>query len=106
VLDPVAGQVGGPHRSYIGPITFARVLLRLADMAHAGADMPQVLNVAAPGAVAMADLLTAAGADWVYGADRADVVPRVVLDVQRLCGLVPVAPATAAGLVDEWRAAQ
>ncbi len=106
VLDPVAGQDGGPHRSYIGPITFARVMLGLAERAHAGADLPQVLNVAAPGAVAMADLLDAAGAEWVYGAPKASVVPRVVLDVQRLCRLVPVARATAAGLVAEWRAAQ
>jgi NDP-hexose 4-ketoreductase len=106
VLDPVAGQEGGPHRSYIGPITLARVLLGVADMAHAGAVLPQVLNVAAPGAVSMADLLDAAGADWAYGAEKASVVPRVVLDVQRLCGLVPVATATAAALVDEWRRAQ
>jgi hypothetical protein len=34
------------------------------------------------------------------------VVPRVVLDVQRLCGLVGMMQVSAKGLVDEWRQVQ
>jgi NDP-hexose 4-ketoreductase len=106
VLDPVPGQPGGPVRSYIGPVTLGRVLLRLAEMADAGNELHDTLNVAGPGAVAMAELLNAAGADWVYGPPRANVVPMVEMDVKRLCQIVPMAVTTAAGLVAEWRAAQ
>jgi NDP-hexose 4-ketoreductase len=106
ILDPLPGQPGGPVRSYIGPITLGQTLLQLAERADACGDLPEVVNVAAPGAVAMADLLDAAGADWVYGPPKSGVVPRVVLDVSRLCGIVPVAKAAAADLVREWRSAQ
>jgi nucleoside-diphosphate-sugar epimerase len=106
ILDPVVGQSGGPLRSYIGPMTFWRILQRLAEMAVAGVNLPEVLNVASPGAMAMADLLDAAGAPWTYGAQRADTVPRVVLDVSRLSSLMPIAAAKASDVVGEWRAAQ
>lgn len=106
ILDPVVGQSGGPQRSYIGPMTLWRTFQHLAEMAVAGVNLPEVLNVASPGALAMADLLDAADAPWTYGAQKADTVPRVVLDVSRLSSLMPTATAKASDVVGEWRAAQ
>lgn len=100
VLDPVAGQPMGPERSYIGPRTLARVVLDLAGRR----DLPPVLNIAQPGAVAMGDLLQAAGLDWRFGPARAETVPRVVVDTARLQGLMAVEPATPAGLIGELAA--
>jgi hypothetical protein len=54
--------------------------------------------------VEMANLLEAAQAEWGYGPARAGVVGRVVLDTRRMCALVPVAAASPAGIISEWRA--
>ncbi len=104
-LDPIAGQEGGPIRSYIGPVSLAQALSGLVGHLRAGRALPQVLNLAQPGAVAMADVLRAAGANWHFGPPRAAAVPRVTLDVTRLQALVPLAPATATSLVAEVAAA-
>ncbi|MGL6211589.1 MAG: NAD-dependent epimerase/dehydratase family protein, partial [Paracoccaceae bacterium] len=101
VLDPVAGQEGGPHRSYIGPQVLGRVLGDLIGHLARGQVLPQVLNVAQPGVVAMGDLLTAAGRDWQFGPPKAEVVPRVVLSTERLDSLVTVPKATASGIVKD-----
>lgn len=53
----------GPQRSYIGPRTLAEVLVSLA---RAPRPLPAVLNIAAPQAVYMSDLATAAGLRWEY----------------------------------------
>lgn len=105
ILDPVAGQAGGPVRSYIGPATLAHVLRALCDRVQAGAEMPKLLNIAAPGGVAMGDLLDAAGQDWRFGPENPQVLPRVVLQTTALQACVPL-PATAASpaaMVAEWR---
>ncbi len=99
-LDPIAGQAGGPERSYIGPRALARVLSELVALS----DLPAVLNLAQPGTVAMADLLTARGQPWTFGPPRAAAVPRVVLATDRLAALmplVPLTPATPSGLIDD-----
>ena len=98
-LDPVPGQPGGPLRSYIGPGRLVQVLDALIGRAVAGQDMPDTLNLAEPGVVAMADLLHAAGRDWQFGAPRSGTVPRVGLDTTRLTALVPIPPATAHSVV-------
>jgi nucleoside-diphosphate-sugar epimerase len=98
VLDPVPGQPMGPERSYIGPLTLARVL---ADLIQLAPDLPDVLNLAQPGPVAMGDLLQASGLAWRFGPERAGVVPRVHVATDRLEGLVAIAPASAAGLISE-----
>jgi nucleoside-diphosphate-sugar epimerase len=102
-LDPAAGQ-SGPVRSYIGPITLARVLTQLAGMAAQGVALPPVLNVAAA-PIAMGDLLDAAGADWHFGPHNPQVINRVELDIHRLQPLVdlPAAAGQAATMVAEWR---
>lgn len=102
VLDPVRGQPMGPERSYIGPRTLARVVLDLAGRR----DLPPVLNIAQPGALAMGDLLQAAGLDWRFGPVRAETVPRVVVGTARLQGLMAVDAATPAGLIGELAALQ
>ncbi|WP_096786971.1 NAD(P)-dependent oxidoreductase [Rhodobacter sp. CZR27] len=104
ILDPVPGG-GGPVRTYIGPLTLARVLERLVWLAAQGTELPRVLNLGAPPAVDMADLLDAAGLAWRWGPRREGVIPRVALGLERLQALCPL-PADAARpatLVAEWR---
>ncbi len=98
-LDPIAGQPGGPERSYIGPRVLAAALEGLILRVDAGQTLPPVVNLAQHPPVAMADLLQAAGADWGFGAPRAEAVPRVALDVSLLSALVPLPPASAEGLM-------
>ena len=103
-LDPVKGQDKGPVRSYIGPVTLARVLMQLAVLAGQGVRLPRVLNIAtAP--VSMGDLLDAAAADWAFGAENPDVIARVELDITRLKNLVDLSPdaGQAAAMVAEWQ---
>lgn len=104
-LDPVPGQAAGPERSYIGPDGLARVLAGLAGLAARGADLPFVLNLAAPGAVGMAALLDAARLPWHWGPENPAVLPRVALDTTRLEALLPGAAGdgSAGVMVAEWR---
>ena len=99
VLDPVEGQPGGPERSYIGPLVLARVLQSLLTRVASGHVLPDVINLAQPGVIAMADLLNARGQRWSFGPVRAGVVARVALDTALLQGLMPVPMATPAGLI-------
>ena len=98
-LDPVEHQPGGPERSYIGPQMFAKVLAELIGLAAKGAVLPDILNLAQPPALRMADLLTAAGATWHYGPKRTGVIPRMDVDVSRLSALVDLPNATAAAVI-------
>ena len=101
-LDPVAGQAGGPLRSYVGPQVLARVLAELIEQTTRNAPLPRLLNVAQPGAVAMADLLTAAGHPWHFGPPDPAVRGHVDLRVDRLAALLPAGllpDATATGIV-------
>lgn len=97
-LDP-AGEAG-PERSYIGPATLARVLEALT----CAPSLPRILNIAEPPPVAMSALLDAAGIPWKFGPERAGTIPRVGLDVTRLCAICPLPPADPARMVAEWRA--
>jgi nucleoside-diphosphate-sugar epimerase len=92
-LDPVPGQAGGPERSYIGPLTLARVLAQLCARAP---DLPAVLNIAQAPSVAMADLLRASGRNWGFGPDNPTVLPRVDLATERLDALLPGLPEASA----------
>jgi UDP-glucose 4-epimerase len=93
---------GGPVRSYIGPVSLARVIAALAD----APDLPAVLNVAAPAPVAMADLARAAGGDWRWRPAPEGAVERLTLDCTALTRRVHFAPAesTAQEMVAQWRA--
>ncbi|APG49368.1 NAD-dependent epimerase/dehydratase family protein [Phaeobacter porticola] len=92
-LDQLAnGQT--PRRSYIGPRTLAEVLAALLRCP----DLPQVLNIAQPGAVAMGDLLQAAGLEFARRPAPAQAIAEVQLDVARLIGLLAAQPVPAADL--------
>lgn len=94
-----------PRRSYIGPATLARVLAALCARAVARGDLPELLNIAAPGTVEMGALLDAAGLAWAARPAPDSAIPEVALDVTALCGLVALDPAAgrAENLVAEWR---
>lgn len=90
-----------PSRSYIGPITLARVMHHLCFVEG----LPRILNIAAPGAVQMGALLDAAGLDWQPKPAPASAIPEVRLDTNTLERHVDFAPEnqTPAGLVSEWQ---
>ena len=92
---------GGPVRSYIGPLTMARVLAGLI-----GRDLPAVLNLAAPAPVGMADLAASAGADWHWRAAPETAYQRITLDCGRLAKFhdFDEADNRADAMVAEWRA--
>ncbi|MCH2076136.1 MAG: NAD-dependent epimerase [Rhodobacteraceae bacterium] len=75
-----------PRRSYIGPATLALVLAALCQKAHS---LPFALNIAEPGSVAMADLLTAAGLPFARRTAPQSAIREVNLDVTRLQDLIP-----------------
>ncbi len=82
-----------PRRSYIGPVTLARVLADLAARAAGAGDLPGCLNIAAPGVVEMGALLDAAGLAWAPRPAPEGAIPEVALDVTALTRLVPFTPA-------------
>ncbi|MCC5969629.1 MAG: NAD-dependent epimerase/dehydratase family protein [Pararhodobacter sp.] len=92
---------GGPLRSYIGPKSLARVVLALARLPDR---LPQVLNIAAPRAVGMADLAHAAKLDWRWQPAPKAAIQRLTLDCSALTKLVPLAEteSTAADIVAQW----
>jgi NDP-hexose 4-ketoreductase len=108
MLTPVPGRAGGPLRSYIGPRSFADALAQLCLRALKIEPLPRILNIGTAPPVAMADLLDAAGLPWAYGGAGSPVIPRLVLSVDRMMGLVAL-PADAglpATMVAEWRMLQ
>ena len=98
-LDPVPGQAQGPVRSYIGPRALARVLAHLVQLAAEGMVLPRILNLAQSPVVAMGDLLDARGQPWRFGPPRSATVARVAVATDRLDALLPLPPATPAGLI-------
>ena len=93
----------GPRRSYIGPRSFAHVLAAL--LSHPG-PLPPVLNVPAPGAIEMADLLRAANLPFSWRPAPRQSIKEVALETRLLETFVQFTPEmrTAAGMVAEWRA--
>lgn len=90
-----------PQRSYIGPVTLARVLY---DLMHRP-DLPDSLNIAAPGVIEMGALLDAAGLAWMPQPAPKTAIARVELDITRLQCFTPVTTQDSQPqvLVDEWR---
>ncbi|KAF0676970.1 UDP-glucose 4-epimerase [Profundibacterium mesophilum KAUST100406-0324] len=97
----------GPSRSYIGPVSLARVLSRLCQMALEGARLPDRLNVAAPGATAMADIFAALGQPPEWRPAPSGAIQRVHMDCSALMALCPLPRDAhhADRLLDEIRAA-
>ena len=90
-----------PVRSYIGPVTLARVLAALCILP----ELPPVLNLAAPQPVSMAALLDAAGIGWKPVPAPPGAIRDVVLDTGRLERLVDFLPEASdpATMVAEWQ---
>ncbi|MCX7566010.1 NAD-dependent epimerase/dehydratase family protein [Sulfitobacter sp. F26169L] len=91
---------GTPRRSYIGPQTLARVIHTLC-MAK---DVPDIINIAAPGVIEMGALLDAAGLAWAPRAPQGPVIGEVALDTRRLEALYSFSEdeCTAQGMVAQW----
>lgn len=104
-LDAIVGQPGGPIRPYIAPTAFSQVLAQLIRMAGAGFALPRVLNVAAPTAVRMADLLQAARRPYRIGQPKPHASPIVRISTQRLADLIPLPPTDVSAMIDDWRQA-
>jgi len=90
-----------PRRSYIGPKTLARVIYTLC----LAPEVPQILNIAAPGLVEMGDLLDSAGLAWAPRAPQGPMIEEVALGTALLERLYKFAPdeCTSAGMVAQWR---
>lgn len=102
-LDLVGGQA--LRRSYLGPRALGAILLQLCDRAAGGGRLPDRLNLALDGVVAMDELLAAAGRSWVASAAGEGTIAEVRLDVTRLKRLadLPHDGADAAAVVADWR---
>lgn len=95
----------GPRRSYLGPRALAGILSRLFGHARQGGALPEVVNVALDGAVAMEALLAAAGRTWAARPAPAAALPVVRLDVTRLAAIAgPLPVADASAIVADLRA--
>jgi nucleoside-diphosphate-sugar epimerase len=90
-----------PHRSYIGPATLARVLYQLS----LSETLPEILNIAAPGTIAMDALLDEAGLQWAPRPASGDAIEKVELSTRILERHVafPSVASTARTMVAEWR---
>lgn len=89
-----------PARSYIGPATLAHVLATLCAMQ----DLPQILNIASPGAVEMGALLQAADLPYDTRPAPDTAIPRVEFSTDRLTALIPLPEATPQAIVADWQA--
>lgn len=95
----------GPRRSYIGPISLARVIWGLATAPDA---LPPILNLGTPAPVDMADLAEAAGLPWTWQDAPDTAIGNLTLDctaLERLVGFEPT-ESTARALVRQWQACQ
>ncbi|WP_299026341.1 NAD(P)-dependent oxidoreductase [uncultured Sulfitobacter sp.] len=92
---------GTPRRSYIGPQSWAHVMYALCN----AETLPDILNIAAPGVVAMGDLLDAAGLAWTARAPQDEVIAEVALDTTALERLYSFETdeCTAQGMVAQWK---
>lgn len=90
-----------PRRSYIGPNSLARVLFEMTQ----AADLPQLVNVAAPGTVQMGDLLDSAGLPWQARPATDQTIAHVELDTTVLEAITTFDPrdSTPQGVVADWR---
>jgi len=100
------GDDTGPLRSYIAPGDLGRVLAGLVLMKPD--DLPDILNIAAPAPVAMADLARAAGCRITWHRAPPEAQAEVSLNTERLAGLLPGAlrSVTPAQMVKDWQTAR
>lgn len=106
LLDPVPGRPGGPVRSWLGPVTLARLIAQLARDMGSGEALPGILNLASDPPLSMASLLDAATIPWTYGPPRAGVIAAATLSLARLAALYDLPPVSAASLIAELAVVQ
>ncbi|MEM8693583.1 MAG: NAD-dependent epimerase/dehydratase family protein [Pseudomonadota bacterium] len=97
-LDADANGVT-PRRSYIGPRMLARALRALMAME----DLPDILNIAAPGSVEMGALLDAAKLPWTPRPASPHTIWEVTLATGRLDQLVGSRDGSPASIVADWQ---
>lgn len=102
-LDQGAGFGAGPIRSYIGPRALGFVLAQLLCRADRGSALPDILNVAAPQPVAMAELLAAAERDFSFEPAGENVIEKVSLSTARLAALVTERTQSPAEMIADWQ---
>lgn len=92
-----------PARSYIGPETLARVLQALANSAN----LPKILNIAAPESIEMGALLSAAGLPFTFRPATSQTIANVALDTNLLETFVSfdAKDSSPTQMVREWREA-
>lgn len=100
-LDKFADGTG-PIRSYIGPITMAKVLETLAVTPKA---LPEALNFATLNPVTMESLAQSAGYPWKFTAASGSAHQRITLDCSALHAIHECAPHVSHPdvMVDEWK---
>lgn len=91
-----------PRRMMIGPKALGQVFI---DLLALGQVAPAVVNIAQPGLVAMADMLTAAGHGWTWQEAPETAIPSLALDLSIMESLIHVPSADPAALVTEARLA-
>lgn len=94
----------GPVRSYIGPKSLARVLAQLSML---DADLPPVLNVAAPQPISMDALAQAAGQPWTARPVQSAAQQNITLDtalLSKFCGFDPE-ESEPSQMVSQWKEA-
>jgi nucleoside-diphosphate-sugar epimerase len=94
----------GPLRSYIAPGDLLRVLTGLASLPPD--NLPEALNIAAPGPVRMDELVRARGLELDWRPAPPAATQEVSLDTARLSALLPgaVRHETADAMVADWAA--
>ena len=91
----------GPRRMMIGPLTLARACV---DLLALGPIKAPILNLAQPRLVAMADLLTAAGATWNWQPAPVTAIPALDMDLTKLQHLIAMPDADPIAIMAEVRA--
>ena len=90
-----------PRRSYIGPKTLVHVIHTLCGAAQ----LPDILNIAAPGVIEMGALLDSAELAWSPRTPVGPVIEEVVMDTTALEQFYSFTrqECSAAGMVAQWR---
>jgi hypothetical protein len=91
-----------PRRMMIGPLALGRAFVALLAKGQIAAP---VLNLAQPGVVAMADMLSAAGHDWTWKVALATAIPSLELDISVVQTLIDLPVADPVDLVAQARRA-
>ena len=91
-----------PRRMMIGPLALGRAFAALLAKGQIAAP---VLNLAQPGVVAMADILSAAGHGWTWKVAPATAIPSLELDITAVQTLINLPVADPVDLVAQARLA-